>query len=103
MSRIFLYDTTLRDGAQTEGVSFSCRDKVEILKRLDAFGMDFVEGGWPGSNPRDDEFFKEASKLELKGSRLVAFGSTCKHGNIPKDDPNLMAVAACGAYWCCIF
>lgn len=103
MSRIFLYDTTLRDGAQTEGVSFSCRDKVEILKRLDAFGMDFVEGGWPGSNPRDDEFFKEASKLELKGSRLVAFGSTCKHGNIPKDDPNLMALATCGADWCCIF
>ncbi|MBE6520310.1 MAG: citramalate synthase [Thermoplasmata archaeon] len=103
MSRIFLYDTTLRDGAQTEGVSFSCRDKVEILKRLDAFGMDFVEGGWPGSNPRDDEFFKEASKLELKSSRLVAFGSTCKHGNIPKDDPNLMALATCGADWCCIF
>ncbi|MBR4697156.1 MAG: citramalate synthase, partial [Candidatus Methanomethylophilaceae archaeon] len=100
---MFLYDTTLRDGAQTEGVSFSCRDKVEILKRLDAFGMDFVEGGWPGSNPRDDEFFKEASKLELKGSRLVAFGSTCKHGNIPKDDPNLMALATCGADWCCIF
>jgi 2-isopropylmalate synthase len=84
-------------------VSFSCRDKVEILKRLDAFGMDFVEGGWPGSNPRDDEFFKEASKLELKSSRLVAFGSTCKHGNIPKDDPNLMALATCGADWCCIF
>ncbi len=103
MSRIFLYDTTLRDGAQTEGVSFSCRDKVEILKRLDAFGMDFVEGGWPGSNPRDDEFFKEAAKLELRVSRLVAFGSTCKHGNIPKDDPNLMALATCGADWCCIF
>ncbi len=103
MSRIFLYDTTLRDGAQTEGVTFSCRDKLEILKRLDSFGMDFVEGGWPGSNPRDDEFFKAASKLELGCSKLVAFGSTVKHGVFPKEDANLMALATCGADWCCIF
>ena len=103
MSRIFLYDTTLRDGAQTEGVSFSSRDKLEILRRLDEFGMDFVEGGWPGSNPRDDAFFKEAAGMELGCSKLVAFGSTARHGTPAEDDPNLRALASCKAEWCCIF
>lgn len=100
---ILIYDTTLRDGAQTEGVSFSCEDKLDILRKLDEFGVDFVEGGWPGSNPRDDEFFEKASGLELGNTRLVAFGSTRHHANRPEDDPNLRALAECPAEWCCIF
>ncbi len=101
--RVVVYDTTLRDGAQTEGVSFSCEDKLDILNRLDSFGADFVEGGWPGSNPRDDEFFAKASRLDLKKAALTAFGSTRRHGIPPSEDPNLMALAACPVEWCCIF
>ncbi len=103
MARVLIYDTTLRDGAQTDGVSFSCEDKLDILKRLDAAGFDFVEGGWPGSNPRDDEFFSRASRLDLSCAELVAFGSTRRHGARPEDDPNLKALAAVPAEWCCIF
>jgi len=100
---VIIYDTTLRDGAQSEGVSFSPEDALEVLKRLDEFGVDFVEGGWPGSNPKVDEFFKLAEKLELKHTQLTAFGSTGKHGVPPKDDHNLKSLAACPAKWCCIF
>ncbi len=103
MSRIYSYDTTLRDGAQCEGVSFSCDDKLDILKRLDAFGMDFVEGGWPGSNPRDDEFFHKAASMKLDVSSLTAFGSTRRHGILPEEDANLRNLADCPAEWCCIF
>ena len=101
--RVLVYDTTLRDGAQTEGISFSCEDKLDILRKLDEFGMDFVEGGWPGSNPRDDEFFEKASGLALRKSKLTAFGSTRRHGIKPEDDPNLKALASCPVEWCCIF
>ncbi len=103
MSRVQIYDTTLRDGAQTEGVSFSCEDKLDILNRLDEFGVDFVEGGWPGSNPRDDEFFERAGRMDLKRTALTAFGSTRRHGVRPDEDQNLAALAACPAEWCCIF
>ena len=103
MRRVFIYDTTLRDGAQCEGVSFSCEDKLDILRRLDSFGADFVEGGWPGSNPRDDEFFARASGLGLTRTALTAFGSTRRHGVRPEEDRNLMALASCPAEWCCIF
>ena len=103
MARITVYDTTLRDGSQTEGVSFSCEDKLEILSELDAFGVDFVEGGWPGSNPRDDEFFDRASRMDLGRAALTAFGSTRRHGVPPEEDANLVALAACPAEWCCIF
>jgi 2-isopropylmalate synthase len=103
MGRVFLYDTTLRDGAQTEGVLFLCKDKIELLKRLDAFGMDFVEGGWPGSNPCDDEFFKTSAEMNLKNSKLVAFGSTSRHGTPADEDLSLKALASCSAEWCCIF
>ncbi|HQN75558.1 MAG TPA: citramalate synthase, partial [Methanomassiliicoccales archaeon] len=75
-ARASIFDTTLRDGAQTEGVSFSTEDKLEILERLDAFGIDFVEGGYPASNPKDKAFFKAAQKVKLKNGKLVAFGST---------------------------
>lgn len=102
MRRVFMYDTTLRDGAQTEGISFSTEDKLEILKKLDSFGIDFVEGGWPSSNPKDDEFFRRASSLKL-GTKLTAFGSTCKHGAPAEKDKNMKALAACCAEYICIF
>ena len=103
MTNIVIYDTTLRDGAQTEGVLFSSEDKIDVLKALDEFGVDFVEGGWPGSNPIDDDFFKKAVELDLKRTRLVAFGSTRRHDVKPCDDPNLKALVASGAEWCCLF
>ncbi len=76
MRRIEIYDTTLRDGAQTEDISFSVEDKLRITQKLDELGVHYIEGGWPGSNPRDIEYFKKAKKLRLKNSQLVAFGST---------------------------
>src|SRR5471030_3079740 len=75
-SNITLYDTTLRDGAQGEGIHFSLADKLRIAQRLDAFGMHYIEGGWPGSNEKDIEFFREARKLKFKHAKLAAFGST---------------------------
>jgi 2-isopropylmalate synthase len=76
MKKIELYDTTLRDGAQSEGISFSVADKLKICEKLDELGIDFIEGGWPGANPKDIDFFKKAKALRLKSSSLVAFGST---------------------------
>ena len=101
--RVVIYDTTLRDGAQTEGVLFSAEDKLDILKALDEFGVDFVEGGWPGTNPVDDWFFEKASSLELKRTKLVAFGSTRRSGIGPEEDQNLKDLVSCKADWCCIF
>ena len=77
-ARIRLYDTTLRDGAQMEGVSLSVEDKLKILRRLDDFGFHYVECGYPGSNPKDAEFFRRLPELELKSVVPVAFGSTRK-------------------------
>ncbi|HHY53952.1 MAG TPA: citramalate synthase [Chloroflexi bacterium] len=86
-TKVILYDTTLRDGTQGEGISLSADDKLRIARRLDEFGMDYIEGGWPGSNPKDIEFFERAqSELDLKHARLAAFGSTCKAGVDPADD-----------------
>ena len=76
MTKIELYDTTLRDGAQSEGISFSVSDKLKICEKLDLIGIRFIEGGWPGANPKDIEFFKKAKSVKFKNSRLVAFGST---------------------------
>ena len=75
-----LYDTTLRDGAQRAGLSFSIEDRLRILHRLDAAGFPFVEGGWPGANPRDTEFFRLATKEKLQHATLTAFGMTRKAG-----------------------
>src|SRR5947199_3827685 len=75
-----IYDTTLRDGSQGEGISFSVADKLRIAERLDAFGIHFIEGGWPGSNPKDIEFFAEARHRKFKNARLAAFGSTRRKG-----------------------
>lgn len=90
--RIEIYDTTLRDGSQGEGISFSVEDKLKILLCLDAFRIDYVEGGWPGSNPKDVEFFVAARDVELKHTRVAAFGSTCRPGTQPQDDANLQAL-----------
>ena len=93
---VLLYDTTLRDGSQGEGVSFSQADKVRIARRLDAFGMHYVEGGWPGSNPKDMGFFEEMQKRPLKHARLAAFGSTRRAANTPENDPNLQTLLSAG-------
>jgi 2-isopropylmalate synthase len=87
--QILLYDTTLRDGTQGEGISLSCNDKLKIAKKLDEFGVHYIEGGWPGSNPKDALFFKELAKKNLKNSRIVAFGSTRRADVKPKEDQNL--------------
>ena len=91
---IFLYDTALRDGAQAEGVSFSVADKLKIARRLDEFGIHFIEGGWPGSNPKDEEFFAAAQRETWKNSQLCAFSMTRRAGIAAKDDPNLQTIIA---------
>lgn len=84
-----IYDTTLRDGTQGEGISFSVADKLRIAERLDEFGVDYIEGGFPGSNPRDIAFFAEAKKLKLKHARLAAFGATRRAGVKASEDAQL--------------
>ena len=85
-SLVEIYDTTLRDGTQGEGVSFSVADKLRVAEKLDAFGVHYIEGGWPGSNPKDIEFFKEAAKRKWKNSQIAAFGSTRRKKIAAKDD-----------------
>ena len=92
MQEIKIYDTTLRDGSQGEGISFSVMDKIKIAKKLDEFGVHYIEGGWPGSNPKDMEFFKQAMKLKFRSSQLVGFGSTRRPKISPADDDNLKAL-----------
>lgn len=87
--KILLYDTTLRDGSQSESISFSLEDKLLITKKLDNFGVDYIEGGWPGSNIKDIKYFREVSKLKLKRAKITAFGSTRHAKHRPEDDPNL--------------
>ncbi len=89
---IQVYDTTLRDGTQREGISLSCDDKLRIARRLDALGVTFVEGGWPGSNPKDAEFFERARDVPWETARIAAFGSTCRVGGGPEDDANIRAL-----------
>ena len=93
MTRIAIYDTTLRDGAQREGISLSVEDKVKMARKLDEFGVDYVEGGWPGSNPKDSEFFARARDLRLSHARLSAFGST-RRPNAATPDATLEALLA---------
>jgi 2-isopropylmalate synthase len=94
---IVVYDTTLRDGAQGPAVSFSASDKVRIARALDGLGFDYVEGGFPGSNPKDEEFFVHMQAEPLKQSRLAAFGATRRAGGRCDDDANLVALAQSGA------
>ena len=86
---VFLYDTTLRDGTQGEGFQLSGLDKLRIAQRLDEFGIDYIEGGWPGSNPKDIEFFREAKNLKLKHAKLAAFGSTRRADTPVEEDPQV--------------
>ncbi len=97
MRRIKLYDTTLRDGTQAEEIAFSAEDKVRIAEKLDELGIDYIEGGWPGSNPKDMEFFERIGKVKLSTAKIAAFGSTRRAGNKPEDDPNLKALVESGA------
>ncbi len=90
--RIQIYDTTLRDGTQGENVSLSVDDKLAIARRLDELGIDYIEGGWPGSNPKDKEFFRRAKDLNLDHARIAAFGSTRYPRNTVESDPNLRAL-----------
>ena len=89
---IQIYDTTLRDGTQREGISLSCDDKLRIAEKLDDLGVAFIEGGWPGSNPKDAEFFDRATSLQLKHALVTAFGTTCRVGAEPDDDENMKAL-----------
>lgn len=94
MSRVFIYDTTLRDGTQREDLSLSLDDKLIIAKRLADFGVHYIEGGWPGSNPKDAEFFARAAQLDLGQAKLTAFGATRKKDSRCDDDRNLQTLLA---------
>lgn len=91
---VILYDTTLRDGTQGESITLSLQDKLRIARMLDEYGFPFIEGGWPGSNPKDIEFFAAARRLAWANARLAAFGSTRHKANRPADDPNLRELVA---------
>ncbi|MCS7253552.1 MAG: citramalate synthase [Armatimonadota bacterium] len=105
--KVFIYDTTLRDGSQSEGVTFTVEDKLRITQRLVDIGVHYIEGGYPASNPKDKEFFQRAKSLNLGETKLVAFGSTCRPNIKPQDDANLQellsvetpAVAVFGKSW----
>ncbi len=92
MEKVYIYDTTLRDGSQAEGVNFSLEDKLRIAQKLDDFGIHYIEGGWPFANPKDNLFFQKAKTLKLKNSKLVAFGSTRKPNKSVKEDKQIEAL-----------
>lgn len=100
---IFLYDTTLRDGTQTEGISLSVMDKLRITERLDRLGIHYIEGGWPGSNPKDMEFFKKVKKIKLKNSAITAFGSTRRSDKSTGKDSNVKSLLEAGCEVVAIF
>lgn len=100
---IKLFDTTLRDGSQAEGISFSPHDKLQIAQALDRLGIHYIEGGWPGSNPKDNQFFKEARAISFKQARLVAFGSTRRKRVAASQDANLRAILEVKVPVACIF
>jgi 2-isopropylmalate synthase len=93
--QVEIYDTTLRDGSQGEGINFSVADKLRIAEKLDSFGVHYIEGGWPGSNPKDIEFFAQAKKKKFKNARLAAFGSTRKKATpVEQDDQVRLLIEA---------
>jgi 2-isopropylmalate synthase len=96
LASVELYDTTLRDGAQSEGISFSVVDKLNIAQKLDELGIHYIEGGWPGSNPKDAEFFEKARQLKLKKAKLVVFGSTRRRNTKAEKDKNLTMLTSAG-------
>ena len=89
MKDVLIYDTTLRDGCQAEDISFTLEDKLRIAAKLEELGVDYIEGGYPGSNPRDADFFKQVKKLKLKNAKIASFGTTRKPGAKPSQDLNL--------------
>jgi len=103
MSGVKLFDTTLRDGSQGEGISYSAMDKISIAKELDFLGIHYIEGGWPGSNPKDMEFYLKMSKSPLKNAQLVAFGSTRRPHSKAAEDTNLKAILKSQAKFVTIF
>jgi 2-isopropylmalate synthase len=103
MRRIEIYDTTLRDGAQTEGIAFSVEDKIRITEKLDELGIQYVEGGWPGANPRDLDYFKKAKKLKLSTSKIVAFGSTHRPKYAVNEDAMFRSLLDAGVQFITIF
>ncbi|HTM22203.1 MAG TPA: citramalate synthase [Kofleriaceae bacterium] len=98
--RIDVYDTTLRDGAQAEGINLSCADKIRIAQRLDELGIAYIEGGWPGSNPKDAEFFARAAEVDWQQATVCAFGATRRRDAVVEEDENLRALLAVRAKVC---
>ena len=94
--QIWLYDTTLRDGTQAEGISLSVEDKLKVTRLLDDLGAHYIEGGWPGSNPKDMAYFERVRDLDLKHAKITAFGSTCRVGAQPVGDANIQALMNAG-------
>ena len=90
-NQVFLYDTTLRDGAQREGLSFSVEDKLKIVRQLDKMGVHYIEGGMPAANPKDADFFERAKDVKLTNAKLVAFGSTRHKNTITSKDKGIKA------------
>ncbi|MBZ0146276.1 MAG: citramalate synthase, partial [Pseudorhodoplanes sp.] len=90
--QVTLYDTTLRDGSQGEEISFTVEDKLSISEKLDELGIDYIEAGWPGSNPKDLEYFQKAPSLKLKHAKIAAFGATRHPSKAPAKDDNLKAL-----------
>ena len=102
-ARVEIYDTTLRDGSQLEGISLTVEDKLKIARQLDRLGVTYIEGGWPGANPRDEEFFSRAkSELDLTTSKMVAFGSTRRAKGKTDTDPTLSNLLSAETSTVCI-
>src|SRR5215813_1232940 len=97
MKRMQVYDTTLRDGSQAEDISFTLEDKLRIAERLDDLGVHYIEGGWPGSNPRDEEFFRAIGGRQLRHAKIAAFGATRRAGVRASEDRNLRLLVRAGA------
>jgi len=95
-AKVVLYDSTLREGDQSEQINFSKEDKLRILEKLDDFGMDYIEGGWPGGNPKDTEFFREARRMRLANAKLVAFGMTRRPGKAASQDSGILSILRSG-------
>jgi len=102
-NQVKLYDTTLRDGTQGEDINFSVEDKILIAKKLDEIGIHYIEGGWPGSNPKDLQFFQEMQSIKLSNAKIVAFGSTCRPGLKPEEDSNIRALIDSGTQTVTLF
>ena len=102
-AKLWLYDTTLRDGSQAEGISLSLNDKLKIARQLDAMGIPFIEGGWPGANPKDVQFFWQLQEQPLQQAEVVAFCATRRPHKVAAEDPMLQGILAANTRWVTIF